>query len=109
MTKALPPRYRRKANGSLRGLQRLDILIGEGERNHAEDSEGAIDGAPEEGDVADWPGDQGEWQHEGARQHPELHDPDVPHRVLQGAEKRECDHEMPERQPVRAVREERVA
>ena len=79
------------------------------ERNSAEDAEAAIDEAPRHGDASDRSGDEGKRDHAGARDQTKLDNPLVADGVNIGTDERDGDDNVRERQPVGAVRQERVA
>ena len=79
------------------------------ERDDADDSEGAIEEAPPEGDAADTAKDEGVGNDEKAGDDAEIDNPEVADGIAERADKSDGDDEMAEGEPVGAVEKEGIA
>ena len=76
--------------------------------NNADDAEAAVDKAPVGRYAADGAGDEGEWNHAGAGNHPELEYPFVTYGVDKWTDEGDGNDDMREGEPVGAIGHERV-
>ena len=78
------------------------------EREEAENTEAAVDRAPPKWNAADRAADERSRNDESARDHPGTKQPEIAHGIDPGAEHENGDYEMAKREPIGAVRYERI-
>jgi hypothetical protein len=77
-------------------------------RRNTESSEGAIDQAPEDGNLPEMAADESEGEDEKRAPDTDLEDAKVSHRIAVGEDEEKGDHQVREGKPIGAVGDERV-